>query len=296
VSVRGCELRVANVVATIVLLSVCASAQQRYSVRGMILKLDPASKTMIVSSDAIPGFMAAMSMPYSVRDAGELSGLKAGMLIDFSLVVENDSSYAEAIHEHKYQGLEPDPLTARRLKLLNQVTNPSQMTPLSVGDAVPNFTLTDQQRRRVRFARFGGKTVVLNFVYTRCALPNFCFRSSNNFGILQKRFKNQLGRELILLTVTFDPVHDQPEVLAKYAATWKADPQTWRFLTGSADEVRRVCDLFGEDFFQDEGLMNHSLHTAVINQKGRLVSNLEGNEFTAQQLGDLVETVLDQKR
>jgi protein SCO1/2 len=50
--------------------------------------------------------------------------------------------------------------------------------------------------------------------------------------------------------------------------------------------------MFGEDFFQDEGLMNHSLHTAVIDQKGKLVANLEGNEFSAQQLGDLVESVV----
>ena len=124
-------------------------------------------------------------------------------------------------------------------------------------------------------------------------LPNFCFRSSNNFGILQKRFKERLGRDLILLTVTFDPSHDQPDVLSKYAGVWKADPKTWHFLTGSPADVRRVCDLFGEDAFQDEGLMNHSLHTAIIDPKGKLAANLEGNEFTAEQLGDLVETKLN---
>jgi protein SCO1/2 len=57
-----------------------------------------------------------------------------------------------------------------------------------------------------------------------------------------------------------------------------------------------VCDLFGEDVFQDEGLMNHSLHTALISRDGKLVANLEGNEFTAAQLGDLTETVLSGKR
>jgi protein SCO1/2 len=46
------------------------------------------------------------------------------------------------------------------------------------------------------------------------------------------------------------------------------------------------------DFFPDEGLMNHSSHTAVIGRDGTLVANLEGNQFTAAQLGDLVDTVL----
>ncbi len=260
------------------------------------MKLDPAQKTMIVSADAIPGFMEAMTMPFSVPDAKELDGLKPGTMIDFTLVVEKDTSYAEAIHVHRYQGLEPDPLTARRLKLLNQVVNPSSVKALAVGDAVPDFILTDQNRRRVTLSKFAGKVVALNFVYTRCALPNFCYRSSNNFGILQKRFKDRLGRDLILLTVTFDPVHDQPDILAKYAATWKADPRTWRFLTGSVADVRRVCDLFGEDFFQDEGSMNHSLHTALISRDGKLLSNLEGNDFTSVQLGDLVASTMDGKR
>jgi len=260
------------------------------------LKLDLAQKTMVVSAGAIPGFMEAMTMPYSVHDAKDLDGLTPGTMIDFTLVVEKDSSYAEAIHVHSYQGLEPDPLTARRLKLLNQATNPSAVKPLAIGDPVPDFTLTDQNRRRVTLSKFSGKVVALNFVYTRCALPNFCYRSSNNFGILQKRFKDRMARDLILLTVTFDPVHDQPNVLAKYAATWKADPRNWRFLTGSAAGVRRVCDLFGEDVFQDEGLMNHSLHTALIGRNGKLVANLEGNDFSATQLGDLTEAVLNGKR
>ena len=105
-----------------------------------------------------------------------------------------------------------------------------------------------------------------------------------------------MGRDLILLTVTFDPAHDQPDVLAKYAATWKADPRTWHFLTGSPADIRRVCDLFGEAYFQDEGLMNHSLHTVLISRNGKLVANLEGNDFTAAQLGDLTETVLRMSR
>src|SRR6266700_5828381 len=269
-----------------------ANADQRYSVRGLVLKLDASHKTMVVSTDAIPGYMEAMTMPYLVRDPKQLDGLKPGTLIDFTLVVEKDSSYAEDIRVHSYQGLEPDPLAARRLKLLNQVANPPSVKPVAIGDTIPDFTLTDQNRQPVTFSKFAGKVVALNFVYTRCALPNFCYCSSTNFGILQKRFHDRLGRDLVLLTVTFDPAHDQPDVLAKYAGTWRADANTWHFLTGQAESVRRVCDLFGEDFFQDEGLMNHSLHTAIINQKGKLVANLEGNEFSAAQLGDLVDTIL----
>jgi protein SCO1/2 len=164
--------------------------------------------------------------------------------------------------------------------------------PLVIGETIPNFILIDQTGSRISLSQFRGKVVAMNFIYTSCALPNFCFRNANTFSVVRRRFKEQMGRNLILLTVTFDPARDQPDVLAHYAKTWKADPDTWHFLTGPISDVQRVNHLFGMDFFPDEGLMNHSLHTAIIDRKGRLVSNIEGNQFTADQLGDLVKTVL----
>jgi protein SCO1/2 len=101
-----------------------------------------------------------------------------------------------------------------------------------------------------------------------------------------------MGEDLILLTVTFDPARDQPEQLADYAKQWKADPNTWHFLTGDVPDVRHVCSLFGVQAFRDEGLMNHSTRTAVIDRQGRLTANIEGNEYTTAQLADLVETVV----
>jgi hypothetical protein len=35
------------------------------------------------------------------------------------------------------------------------------------------------------------------------------------------------------------------------------------------------------------------MHTAVIDRQGRLVTNLEGNEFSAEQLENLLETVMN---
>ena len=109
---------------------------------------------------------------------------------------------------------------------------------------------------------------------------------------VQKRFRERLGKDLVLVTVTFDPVHDTPDVLKKYANQFHAYPNGWHFLTGPESAIRRVCNLFGEDYFPDEGLMDHSLHTAIIDRQGRVVANLEGNEFSPKQLGDLVEAVL----
>jgi protein SCO1/2 len=260
----------------------------------MVMKVDAPHKTVTISCAAIAGYMEAMVMPFTVRETKELEGLAPGVTVSFTLVVEKETSHPENLQVLRYQGLEVDPLTARRLRLMNQTIEHSSATaaikPLAIGDRVPDFKLLDQNGRRVALSKFAGKVVALNFIYTRCALPDFCFRSSNHFRQLQKRFQKQLGYDLVLVTVTFDPAHDRPDVLLKYAAIWKADARSWRFLTGSASDVQHVCSLFSLDAFQDEGLMNHSLHTAIIDRNGTLVANIEGNQFTAEQLGDLVQT------
>jgi protein SCO1 len=263
----------------------------------MVLKVDPSHKTFVVSCQSIAGYMEAMAMPLEVHDSRELAGLAPGMTVEFALVVGRESSYAERVRIRPYESVEQDPLAAKRLKTLERISNPnsSPTKPLAVGQAVPDFTLTDQDGRHVSFSEFNGKVVAINFIYTSCALPNFCYRSSNNFGVLQKRFKEQLGRELVLLTVTFDPLRDQPDVLAKYAKTWKADSATWHFLTGPVPDIQHVTNMFGVDYFPDEGLMDHSLHTAIIDRRGKLAANIEGNQFAASQLGDLVQTVLYSK-
>jgi protein SCO1/2 len=279
-------------VAVLVSTALSAGAAQEYPVIGMVLKVDRSSNTFTASIQAIPGFMPAMAMPFDVRHARDLDGLVPGAAVTFALIVAGGSSYAERIRIVRYQSVEQDPLAANRLKLLTQIGSPARDEAIAIGDVVPDFRLTNQQGRPVALSDLRGKVVAINFIYTSCPLPNFCLRIANNFGVLQQRFKARLGRDLVLLTVTFDPVHDTPEVLARYASRWGADPATWHFLTGPVADVRRVCHAFGVDSFADDGLMNHTLHTALIDRQGTLVANLEGNQFTAGQLGDLTETVL----
>ena len=275
----------------ILLFSVRSEAEQRYQASGLVLSVDRVHKSMVVSCREIPGFMDAMVMSFPVSDAKALEPLTRGAVIEFTLVVDKESSHAENVRVRGYDSAEREPAKARRLQALEEALRGPRR--LAVGQPIPDFTLTDQQGRALHFRQFAGKVVAINFVYTRCALPEYCVRSTNNFGVIQKQFQKRLGKDLVLLTVTFDPVHDRPEILRNYANTWKADPENWRFLTGAVGDVQRVCDLFGVNYVPDEGLFVHSLHSAIVDRDGKLVANLEGNEFTAQQFADLLTSVLD---
>jgi protein SCO1/2 len=263
----------------------------RYAMRGMVLAIDAAHHSVVISHDAITGVMPSMTMPFEVSEQKQLSGLAPGAIVTFTLVISQSSSHIERVRVVRYESVEQDPLAARRLRLLQQMTR-AAAAPLNIGQPVPDFTLTDQAHARVSLSQFRGKVVALNFVYTSCVLPQFCYRMANYFGVMQKRFKDRLGPDLVLLTVTFDPARDTPERLAEYGRQWNADARVWHFLTGSSTAVRRVTSQFGLDAFPDEGLFSHSTRTVLIDRNGVLAASIEGNQFTATQLSDLVDTVL----
>lgn len=155
---------------------------------------------------------------------------------------------------------------------------------IHVGEVVPDFELIDERGRPARLSDSRGRLSLIEFIYTRCPLPDVCPRLSANFALLQRKF----GREVALLSITIDPEHDTPAVLQEYATRWRADTGTWRFLTGDPLEISRVAGMFGLAYFSEEGSITHTAVTAVIGRNGRLVAQLEGSSYTARQLTDLV--------
>ena len=83
--------------ALVTLCAAAAAAQKQYTVRGMVLKVDAASRTFVVSHEKIDGFMDAMTMPFEVRDGRSLAGLVPGAMVEFALLVGREAAYAERI-------------------------------------------------------------------------------------------------------------------------------------------------------------------------------------------------------
>src|SRR5262245_30556361 len=122
------------------------AAAAEYAVRGMVVSVNRPAKAFTASIDEIKGYMRAMTMPFDVRQAAELDGMTPGAIVEFTLVVERQTSFARQIRVVKYQNLEQDPFTASRLKLLNDVIAGNAATKaLAVGEVVPDFSLTDQR-------------------------------------------------------------------------------------------------------------------------------------------------------
>jgi cytochrome oxidase Cu insertion factor (SCO1/SenC/PrrC family)/Cu/Ag efflux protein CusF len=270
-----------------------ASTVERHQMTGVVLSVDAAKQILSVSCDSVPGVMPAMVMTFPVKNAALMTNVRPGAAIEFTVALDGNASNIESLRVRRYQSVDPKPSEYRQLELLSQLAGGETVKRLEPGQQVPDFTFSDQQRQPVTFSRLAGSVSVLTFTYVRCPNPAYCFRLAGNLSQLQRRFKGRLGKDLILLTIAIDPELDRGTALAEYARTWTTDARGWHFLTGPLADIKRVAGMFGVQFWQDEGSLTHSFHTAVIDRHGVLVGNLDGNEFTAQQLGDLVQIVLD---
>jgi protein SCO1/2 len=182
--------------------------------------------------------MDAMLMPFRVEDARELAGVGPGARVRFELAVTRNGS------------------VARHVRITGQSELPAARGRIAIGEALPEFRLTDQMGRTVTPGDLRGKVVAIDFIYTRCPLPDVCPRLSANFAALQRR----AGADLLLLSVTVDPDYDTPAVLAAYARRWSADPAKWRFLTG---DVGPLAAALGQIYWADEGAIGNGIEPQV---------------------------------
>ncbi|MGH6899659.1 MAG: SCO family protein [Geminicoccaceae bacterium] len=152
-----------------------------------------------------------------------------------------------------------------------------------IGKEAPDFTLEDAEGRAVSLEDFGGKVVVLHFVYTSC--PDVCPLHAERIAEIQAMVNRTPMRELVqFVTITTDPEHDTPEVMREYGPAHGLDPLNWVFLTSGPDRpentTRNLAERFGHKFTETEnGYQIHGVVTHVIDREGVWRANFHGLEF-----------------
>lgn len=254
-----------------------------YQVRGVVRSVDAAHRQVLVAHEAIPGYMAAMTMSFDVPDARELDHLQAGDRIEFALVVRGDEAWIEHVRRTGFAGLPqlaPAPTVSRAFE---------------PGDVLPDIALRDDGGRTRRLADFRGRVLVVTFIYTRCPLPTYCPLMERNLRTAQTLL-DRLGAPdgWHFLSLSFDAAHDTPAVLSAYAQTWRTDAAQarWTFAAAEPAEVHALGDGLGLELRESDGAITHSLRTIVIDAHGRLRRIFAGNAWTPQELAAAVRSAL----
>jgi len=287
---KGVRARLLVLFATVcALVAGCSPAPdesrvQRYELKGRIVSFNKAQQQVVIQHEEVPGFMEAMTMPFTLREDSAFDVMRAGDQIQATLVVDEERTRLE------------NPIITQVIPTATATGTPAEgPTEPEIGATPPDATLVNQDGKQISLQQYRGRALVLTFIYTRCPLPDYCTLMSNNFAAINRELSKspELRDGARLLSVTLDPAYDTPKVLRSYGAAHTENYQgekfeSWEFATGRPEEIQRVANFFGLLYKQEGALIDHSLRTAVIAPDGKLYKLYRGNEWKpAEVLDDL---------
>ena len=121
---------------------------------------------------------------------------------------------------------------------------------------------------------FGDRVVVLSFIYTSCSDVNGCPLAAYVLKRVQDRVLAEpaLRDQVRLVSLSFDPPHDTPAVMAAYAQRLRAPGFDWPFLTGASDAaIQPILDAYDQWVVRDpSGAMSHTLRVLLIDRQLRV--------------------------
>lgn len=261
--------------------STSASNFKTYNLRGKVVSTNAQTGEVTLDHEAIPGFMAAMTMAYKLKDPSILSELHPGDRITADLLVSENPD-ADVFLDH--------------IVVVSQARADykpaAQYHVPAPGDAVPDFKLTNQDGKPIHLAQYNGKALLVTFIYTRCPLPNFCPRVTRNFAAIEEQLaaNHALYAKTHLLCISFDPDNDSPARLRAYGVTYmggddKANFKHWEFAVAGKQNLAALAQFFNVGITNEaDSTISHTLSTTLIGPDGKVVRFYPGNEWTSEQI------------
>ena len=148
-----------------------------------------------------------------------------------------------------------------------------------------SFRLTERSGRLITEADLADRVWIASFIFTRCPLS--CPRITSVMKGLQEKLARS---DVQLVSISVDPEHDTPEVLAEFARKFAADRDRWWFLTGpkaTIDDLVVQRFKLGlqtstpEDRQAGAEAISHSDRLALVGRGNRVVGYFDSNDSTA---------------
>lgn len=258
-----------------------SDAAVHHYLKGKVVSVDIPRQNVTLSHGDITGYMPAMTMAFSVENPSELSAVQPGDQVDADLEVVNNVAYLHSIDVTQSANGMP-------------AARPGAEHYPQVGEQAHDFHLTTQDGRPVTLATYKGKPLLVDFIYTRCPLPQFCPLLNVKFAEVAHALQDHPSdySPAQLLTVSIDPEHDTVSVLKEFAAHFNAmQGGNWNFATGTPQQVHDFASNMGLDYWPDSGQVVHSVVVYLIGRDGKIARIWYGNDWKTQDALDAIKAL-----
>ena len=153
----------------------------------------------------------------------------------------------------------------------------------TVGDQLPPFALYDQDGEIITTDYFDGSSTVLNFIFTRCSVPEMCPASMMKLKKLQALAEKTKIKHARFLSITLDPLFDSPAVLKQYAEAYGVNEESFRFGTAGKSVIDDLTRQFGLLRKNHETLtIEHTMRTLLINSRRQIIYQVPGKSWSVE--------------
>ncbi len=177
-----------------------------------------------------------------------------------------------------------------------------QLPPL--GSAADGEVLDSSGQSRRLHDYLGDKITVLSFIFTRCndvngcPLATFVMKGVQQTVMAAPALKNNVR----VVSFSFDPAYDTPEVLRSYGEHFRDPGFDWQFLTTAGDaELAAILDAYGQWVIKDYdsegnflGTMSHVLRVYLIDRDKRIRNIYSTSYLHADTLRSDIATLLQE--
>lgn len=167
------------------------------------------------------------------------------------------------------------------------VETPKETSKKNEPKQAPDFTLTNQEGELVKFTDYSGKVVVVSFMFTSCT--TVCPLLTGNLVNIQEELGDKMGEQVQLLSISFDPERDKPQMLKQYSQAYDANLDGWSFLVGKdEEETKELMDAYGMWYKPTpDGQFDHTALTLLIDQNGMI-----RKEYWGYRYENYIDTIL----
>ncbi|MCG8527061.1 MAG: SCO family protein [Opitutales bacterium] len=151
------------------------------------------------------------------------------------------------------------------------------------GDYGINFAMINERAEYVQFNQFKGKWIMMNFIFTRCRIPEMCPAQTSRMVDMQRMAADQGIDNFHQISVTFDPEYDTPGILTQYAEVKGADTETFSFLTGKHEVMLDVLKQYGVIAFESENIIDHTVTTLLFDPSGKIVYRKDNTNWLVEE-------------